>query len=94
MLGHATVDEILPGGQKCPRPQCGALVGVEVPAAAEPHRWYCVSGHSGYFHTPTNVHVFLPGERRVSNSFQGQCTKCGDPTRKPKSLCVNCRTHR
>lgn len=93
MLGHAVFDEILPG-QICPRPHCGALVGVDVPAAAQPLRWVCVSGHSGYFHTPSDRRVFPPGARRTANHFEGQCRNCGNPTRKPKSLCVDCRRPR
>ena len=91
---------ILPGGQiVCLRYGCGALAGVEVLGDdRHPPRWWCVSGHSGYFHVPEPMRSGRgipapPGAAHGSRRYTRCCSECGEPVRAPARKCADCRDH-
>ena len=93
--------EILPGGQiLCPHFGCGAATGVEVLGdARQPPRWFCVSGHSGYFTVaePLKTGRGYPaaplGDPHGSRRYTRCCSECGEPVRVPARKCAECRSH-
>jgi hypothetical protein len=94
---------ILPAGQiflTCPRLGCEALTGLEVLGdPRQPPRWWCVSGHSGYFQVaePLNgggSRAAPPGEVHSSRGrVQRCCSECGNPVGPHARKCAACRSH-
>ena len=91
---------ILPPGRMlsvCPSRGCGALTGVEVLGnPREPPRWYCLSGHSGYFHVADPLKTgrgYPAGDPHGSRRYTRCCSECGEPVRAPARKCADCRSH-
>ena len=77
---------------------CGAATGIEVTGdEREPPRWYCLSGHSGYFHAPavlTGRHPAPPGDPHVNRRpYTRCCSECGEPVKASQRKCAECRIH-
>ena len=80
-------------GSVCPNWKCGAAVGVEVLGdPREPPRWYCLSGHSGYFTVAEPLERTHP--RAIPpRRYTRYCSECGNPVEPPARKCAECRHH-
>ena len=91
--------KVEPGAESCPRRGCGAATGVEVLGdPRQPPRWFCVSGHSGYFTvaepmTGNHARAMPPGMPHGSRRYTRSCSECGGPVRAPARKCADCRSH-
>ena len=77
----------------CPTFGCGQPIGVDQPTGIDPPRWFCPTGHSGYFQRPdlsARPRAFPPGDAH-SSRLRGMCSECGGPVRKPARKCLDCR---
>ena len=96
-LSVSLLPEILPAGAGvCPRRGCAARIGVEVLGdPRQPPRWYCLSGHSGYFTVaePMNGNERRPAPAGTYGRYTRCCSECGEPVRVPARKCVDCRSH-
>ena len=78
----------------CPTFGCGQPIGVDQPTQIDPLRWFCSTGHSGYFRrvdlTP-RPRAFPPGDQHSSRHSHGSCSNCGGPVKRPARKCLDCR---